>query len=141
MRRGRALVTVVEPLERQAVQLVPEVVLDGLGKPLVLPVPRRHLGRGDVAGHLGLDDLSHHVARDVRVLRLALRLAPARPVNLVRAAVERLPLVHPAQLGRVLPPRLCSRSCHFCNIASSLLQNGSPHFLIRYACPSSSAFQ
>ena len=92
MRRCGSLILIVQPLERQAVKLIADIVLNRLCELFVLLVSRRNLGRGNIARYFRLDDFRYHVPRHYCILRflvLAVHL-----VDLVRSPVDFFPLDH-----------------------------------------------
>ena len=104
VRRRGSLVLIVQPLKRQPVKLIANIILNGFRELLVLPVSRCNLGRGNVARYFRLDDLRYHVPRHYCVLRflvLAVHL-----VDLVCASVYFFPLDHQIQFVLVLAPCL-----------------------------------
>ena len=90
--RCGSLVLIVQPLKRQTIQLIANIILNGFRKLFVLLVSRCNLGRGNIARYFRLDDFRYHVPRHYCILRflvLAVHL-----VDLMRSPVDFFPLDH-----------------------------------------------
>ena len=148
----RALRHVVHGLEREAVQLVPEEVLDDVRQMLVLLPPRRHLRLRDGGGDLRLHVLENDVADVAGPLLFTVPFCVAHDQGLERvvSVIQSLPFVHlldfglerAGAVGQALLPGLQLRAfCRFFllhHVSVSYLL-GCPHKRIRNARSSSLA--